>query len=213
MEPRRCGVHGLVVNADGRCVICRRGDPEAEPAKTSQEWPVVVAIAFAAVMLVFSGGYWLTRKLGEMNTKPPVVAAEVETTEPSATADEALTRYPQQQNRTASVPGAEATRPRAPTEEVTQEQLDRKKRTIAVTMYASPKCDLCQSARTFLKARGYRLTELDVEASPTDKVLLQNLNPAGTVPTFDVEGKVLVGFDRQVLERTIEDQALAKLKR
>ncbi len=212
MEPRRCGVHGLVVNADGRCVICRRGDPETEPAKTSQEWPVVVAIGFAAALLVFSGGYWLTRKLGEMNAKPPPVTAVVETAEPSATVDEGLAKYPQSVSTVPKL-GAEATRPPSPAPEITQEELDRRKRTIAVTMYASPKCDLCQSARTFMKARGYKLTELDVEASPTDKVLLQNINPAGTVPTFDVEGKVLVGYDRQVLDRTIEDLAMAKLKR
>ena len=213
MEPRRCGVHGLVVGADDRCVVCRRGDPVVGVATKSQEWPLVIALSFFAALLVFSGGYWLTRKLATMNAPPklptavalPPPTAEPEPESPNATpirrADPAR---PQ--------PGDEAQRPPDRPKELTVDELEQLKRGVKVTMYMTGPCTLCSTARTFLKTKRYRLTELDIDASPTDKVLLESVNPAGTVPTFDVEGKVLIGYDRQSLDKAIEDVARARAK-
>jgi hypothetical protein len=64
-----------------------------------------------------------------------------------------------------------------------------------------------------MKARRYTLRELDVEASATDKVLLQSVNPSGTVPTFDVAGRVLVGYDVNILDDAIEEKALKGRRR
>jgi glutaredoxin len=80
-------------------------------------------------------------------------------------------------------------------------------------MYARPNCGLCDSARTFLSSRRYKLQELDVEASPTDKVVLHSLNPAGTMPTFVVDGKTIVGYDKRVLDDAIAAAASRKLKK
>lgn len=211
MEPRRCGVHGLVVGADDRCVVCRRGDPALGVAKTSQEWPLVIALSFFAALLVFSGGYWLTRKLAVMNAPPPVpapVAAPEPTSEPEPEYRDTtpINRPVAQQPR----PGDEAQRPPEKPKELSQEELERLKRGVKVTMYMTGPCTLCSTARTFLRGRRYKLTELDIDASPTDKVLLEAVNPAASVPTFDVEGKVLIGYDRQILDKTIEDAAKAR---
>ena len=58
-----------------------------------------------------------------------------------------------------------------------------------------------------MKARGYQLRELNVESSPTDTVLLKSVNPAGTVPTFDVSGRILVGYDATILDQAIANAA------
>lgn len=213
MEPRRCGVHGLVVGADDRCVVCRRGDPALGVAKTSQEWPLVIALSFFAALLVFSGGYWLTRKLATMNAPPPL-PAPVAVLEPSSEPepeyrDTTPIRRPAAQP---GQPGAEATRPPDRPVQLSQDELEQLKRSVKVTMYMTGPCTLCSTARTFLRARRYKLTELDIDASPTDKVLLEAVNPAASVPTFDVEGKVLIGYDRQILDKAIEDAARARSK-
>jgi len=206
MEPHRCGVHGLVVGADGRCVVCRRGDPELGTPKTSREWPLVIALSFFAALIVFSGGYWLTRKLASMSQPPPALTATlpIETSEPvpeAVVAPRFATAVPR-------APG-EAPRPPDRPAEMTPEELETLKRGVKVTMYSTGPCTLCNTARTFLKNRKYKLTELDIDASPTDKVLLEAVNPAASVPTFDIAGKVLIGYDRQSLDRAIEDAAIA----
>jgi glutaredoxin 3 len=207
MEPRRCGVHGLVVGSDGRCVVCRRGDPELGTPTTSREWPLVIALSFFAALIVFSGGYWLTRKLAAMSTPPPAVTAVI----PTATAEEAApAEEPRRSVNTAPRVVGEAPRPPERPVELSDEQLEKLKRNVKVTMYSTGLCSLCGTARTFLKNRKYKLSELDIEASPTDKVLLEAINPAASVPTFDVEGRVLIGYDRQSLDRAIEDAARAR---
>ncbi len=209
MEPRRCGVHGLVVGADDRCVVCRRGDPATGAAKTSQEWPLVIALSFFAALLVFSGGYWLTRKLATNNTVPPVPPAMAPPTasEPEAEyQDTTPLRRPAQPPR----PGDEAQRPPEKPKELSAEEVEQLKRGVKVTMYMTGPCTLCSTARAFLRSRRYKLSELDIDASPTDKVLLEAVNPAASVPTFDVEGKILIGYDRQILDKAIEDAARAK---
>lgn len=210
MEPRRCGVHGLVVGADDRCVVCRRGDPAIGSAKTSQEWPLVIALSFFAALLVFSGGYWLTRKLATMNAPPPI-ATVVTVQEPTAEPEpEIRDTTPIRRPTEAPRPGLDAPRPPEKPKELTVDELERLKRSVKVTMYMTGPCSLCSTARTFLRGRRYKLTELDIDASPTDKVLLESVNPAASVPTFDVEGKVLIGYDRQILDKTIEDAARAR---
>ena len=213
MEPRRCGVHGLVVGADDRCVVCRRGDPVVGAATRSQEWPLVIALSFFAALLVFSGGYWLTRKLATMNAPPQLptaVALPPPTAEPEP--ESPIATPIRRADPSRPQPGDEAQRPPDRPKELTVDELERLKRGVKITMYMTGPCTLCSTARTFLKNKRYRLTELDIDASPTDKVLLESVNPAGTVPTFDVEGKVLIGYDRQSLDKAIEDVARARAK-
>jgi glutaredoxin len=209
MEPRRCGVHGLVVGADDRCVVCRRGDPATGSAKTSQEWPLVIALSFFAALLVFSGGYWLTRKLAT-NNAVPIVPPAMAPPAPSEAEAEYKDTTPIRRQAQPPRPGDEAQRPPEKPKELTQDELEQMKRGVKVTMYMTGPCSLCSTARTFLRGRRYKLTELDIDASPTDKVLLEAVNPAASVPTFDIEGKVLIGYDRQILDKAIEDAARSK---
>jgi hypothetical protein len=39
------------------------------------------------------------------------------------------------------------------------------------------------------------------------------VNPSGTVPTFDVAGRVLVGYDVNILDDAIEEKALKGRRR
>lgn len=212
MEPRRCGVHGLVVGDDGRCVICRRGEAEAAAPKTSSEWPIVVTLAVVAVLIVGTGGFWITRKIQEVSRAPAIptevtLPPEPEPTvvEPKATPNP-FAGEPKPWD-TVNTPVASA----PPTaDDLTPDQLEALKRKVKVTMYMTKKCGLCTSARTFMKSGNYPLIERDIEASETDKIELASINPEATVPTFDVEGVVLVGYDVNALDRAIENAALKK---
>ncbi len=208
MEVRRCGVHGLVLGDDAKCVICRRGDAVLEPPKTSSDWPIVAVLAVTAVALVISFGVWLSRNVNRREpvkedvvvAAPPPQASEAAELEQAARPTTVREELPQPQPQP---------QPSIPIAEVVDDDtvIEAQKRKVPVTMFMTPKCSLCNSARTFMKARGYRLQELNVEASPTDAVLLKAENPAGTVPTFDVSGRILVGYDPTILDEAIANAA------
>jgi glutaredoxin len=206
MEARRCAAHGLIVGDDGRCVVCRRGEVEERPA-TSSDLPVVVFVIVIGAVLTAALGYGLTKRIArvvadrpEPAAAPPPPSADVEP--PPAGP---RTRPTGARNDFPSI--SKTAEPTAPAVELTDAELDALKRRVPITLYARPDCSLCDAARIFMRRRGYKVRELDIDASATDKVLLQSINPLGSVPTFDVDGKVLVGYDRNVLEETIEAAA------
>jgi glutaredoxin len=81
---------------------------------------------------------------------------------------------------------------------------------VAVTMYVTPWCSICDRAREFLLARNVVLTERDIERAPASVRRLRKLNPALSVPTFEIEGQPYVGFNAWDLEDAIRN---AKEKR
>lgn len=210
MEVRRCGVHGLVLGDDNKCVICRRGDVEITP-RTSSDWPIVAFVCVTGLMMTGVVGYWLWRQ----SQPPPVSATALPPPPPPAEPTEeaeVVETAPRPSRTERPVPITTMSPAGVETEELTNDEIEAKKRRVPITMYMTPKCSLCNSARTFLKARGYALREFDVEASATDRVILESVNPSGSVPTFDVDGRVLVGYDAAVLDQAIEAKALKKAR-
>jgi len=65
-----------------------------------------------------------------------------------------------------------------------------------VALYTTPNCAYCQKAKVFFKEHNIAFMEYDVAK---DSVLRQEmLNRSGqmTVPVIDIDGKIVVGFDR-----------------
>ncbi|MBL9021098.1 MAG: hypothetical protein JNL21_02810 [Myxococcales bacterium] len=208
MEARRCATHGLVLGDDGRCVICRRGETPTT-ATTSSDLPVVIVVVVMGVLTIAGLGYAATKRLSGLVSSKEEPVAPIGPADGPATADvvaPAPTPTPRRQDDFPSISTSKPTAD-AQASEPTEEEIEAAKRTVPVTMYARSNCSLCDSARTFLKSRRYSLKELDVEASATDKVELLALNPAGTMPTFVIDGKTLVGYDRTVLNEAIEKAA------
>lgn len=212
MEPRRCAVHGLIAGEDGRCVICRRGEPEEQTPNTSAEWPLVVTLAVVAGLFVSAGGYWLHKKTTQGSTVDvPIAAVPPETPKVAPPVVDTPNPFAHEKKPWDPEPLTAEPPPTAAPEGPDPAQIEQKKRQVRVTMFMTPACSLCNTARLYFKSRQYSLKELDIQASPTDKVLLGSKNPAGTVPTFDVEGMILVGYDPGSLDAAIEAKAKAKL--
>ena len=214
MEARRCATHGLILGEDGRCVICRRGETPTTPT-TSSDLPVVIIVVVMGVLTIAGLGYAATKRLSglvsskEPPTEPVGPPAAPETAEVAAPAPTPTPR------RRDDFPSISTSRPTAVAQpaELSEEEIEAAKRAVPITMYARSNCSLCDSARAFLKSRRYALKELDVEASATDKIELQSLNPAGTMPTFVVDGKTVIGYDRTVLNEAIEKAAMRRVKK
>lgn len=76
-----------------------------------------------------------------------------------------------------------------------------------VTLYTTRWCPACAQARAWLERRGIPYDERDVEESPAAAARNRMLNRAGTVPTIEVEGTVLVGFSADELRTAIDRAA------
>jgi glutaredoxin-like YruB-family protein len=75
---------------------------------------------------------------------------------------------------------------------------------MAVKLYTTPTCSYCKQLKRFLKESGVRFTEYNV-ASDTRKAdeMMKKSGQMG-VPVLDVNGKVIVGFNRPEIERALK---------
>jgi glutaredoxin len=76
-------------------------------------------------------------------------------------------------------------------------------RRVPIELYTAAWCSACASAHRWLDAHDVRYEEIDVDRRPGAVDQLAALNPRRTLPTFDIDGDVLVGFDPARLETAI----------
>ena len=84
---------------------------------------------------------------------------------------------------------------------------------VDVIVYYTSWCPACRSLRGYLAQRGIRSTEYDIENDSAAKARQRALNPRGSIPTVDIEGQVLIGFDPKGIEAAIDRAARARLQR
>lgn len=78
---------------------------------------------------------------------------------------------------------------------------------VPVAMYMTEWCPVCRHARDWLEEGGYPFVEHDIERDPQAAVFFVAVNPRGSVPTFDVGGRIVVGFDPDQLRAAIAEAA------
>jgi glutaredoxin len=66
---------------------------------------------------------------------------------------------------------------------------------VPIELYSASWCSACATAHRWLDANNVRYEEIDVDHRPGARAQLVALNPRRTLPTFDIDGDVLVGFD------------------
>jgi glutaredoxin len=66
---------------------------------------------------------------------------------------------------------------------------------IHVLVYTASWCDVCKKAEAWMTRRGIPFEERDVTAYAGYQQELLQLNPGGGIPTFSVDGEVMVGFN------------------
>jgi glutaredoxin len=80
-------------------------------------------------------------------------------------------------------------------------------RRVPIELYTATWCSACASAHRWLDANDVHYVEIDVDRRPGARDQLAALNPRRTLPTFDIDGDVLVGFDPGRLETAITTAA------
>jgi glutaredoxin 3 len=70
---------------------------------------------------------------------------------------------------------------------------------VHVIIYSASWCPACQRAKAWMTAHDIAFEERDIDASTEYVQQLRLLNPSMSIPTFDIDGKVTVGFPQVVL--------------
>ncbi len=78
---------------------------------------------------------------------------------------------------------------------------------ISIDMYTATWCQACQAAHRWMDQEHIAYHEIDVDRHSDAIAQLSVLNPRRTLPTFDVDGQVLVGFDQVALTSAIDGAA------
>ena len=74
-----------------------------------------------------------------------------------------------------------------------------------VAVYSTPTCPYCRQAKEYLKEKGIQFTEHNVATDlEARNAMVQKSGQLG-VPVIEVDGSVVVGFDRGKLEELLAD--------
>jgi len=70
----------------------------------------------------------------------------------------------------------------------------------SITIYSTPTCGFCKMAKDYLTSKNIPYTEVDVSRDiPRQQEMIAKSGQFG-VPVIDVDGKIIVGFDKRKLD-------------
>ncbi len=80
-------------------------------------------------------------------------------------------------------------------------------RDVHVVVYTTRWCSVCKRAKAWMTSQGIAYEERNIEQSSEYAGKMRAINPRGSIPTFDIEGQVLVGFSEQGLVASMQNAA------
>lgn len=72
-----------------------------------------------------------------------------------------------------------------------------------VSIYSTPSCTYCKMAKDFFKEKGILYEEFDVASDSAKRSEMIAKSGQLGVPVIDVEGSVLVGFNKEALSKAL----------
>ena len=210
-ESRRCEIHGTALTSTGRCILCER---RAQVAQTSSgrglSWLLVgvvgAAIAAAVGLRIHSA----------LEDRAAFAAARRDSTPPISTA--AAVAAPPEAATVATIGTAAALAPTEPHADPNEARrlhelrVAEAERSVQIDLYGEGWCPSCRKARAWLDANAISYTYRDT-SDPVNKHTMRALNPKSTIPTIDIEGEVLVGFNPQRMRASIRRAAEVRVAR
>ena len=74
---------------------------------------------------------------------------------------------------------------------------------VDVNVYTTPICPWCKRVKDFLSAKGVPFTEINVAGNQEAAQEMIRKSGQMGVPVTDVDGRIIVGFDRDALENAL----------
>lgn len=69
-----------------------------------------------------------------------------------------------------------------------------------ITIYTTSVCHFCVKAKEYFKSKGLEYTEHNVTLDPAMATLMIQKSGQMGVPVIDIDGKIVVGFDKRKLD-------------
>ena len=76
-----------------------------------------------------------------------------------------------------------------------------------VTVYSTPTCSWCTTLKTHLKKNGIRFSDIDVSRDQKAAEAMQRRSGQAGVPQTDINGEMIVGFDKTRINNLLDIQA------
>lgn len=72
-----------------------------------------------------------------------------------------------------------------------------------ITIYTTPSCVYCKMTKAFFKENNVQYQEKDVASDDTAREEMMKKSGQLAVPVIDIDGKILVGFDKGTLKQAL----------
>ena len=71
-----------------------------------------------------------------------------------------------------------------------------------ILTYTSPTCPFCHQAKEYLDSKKIKYTDFDVTDPKNAQTMIDKSGQMG-VPVLDIEGKIIVGFDKAAIDKEL----------
>ena len=75
--------------------------------------------------------------------------------------------------------------------------------TKSVTIYSADWCAFCHAAKNYMDSKGIKFEEKNVEEKPEYAVESVEKSGQRGIPVIDIDGKIIVGFDRSAIDAAL----------
>ncbi|GAA0071955.1 glutathione S-transferase N-terminal domain-containing protein [Clostridium sardiniense] len=73
-----------------------------------------------------------------------------------------------------------------------------------IKIYSTSWCPACVKAKKYLNMKGIAFEEVNVADKHEDRNEVQKVSGQRTVPVLDIDGKVIVGFDKKAIDEALK---------
>lgn len=218
-----CEKHELPLDRNGECELCRLSDmPSKAPPAGNAWWALIIPLVLVAggiawALASFESEPGATPQRGVRTTTPRPVNPPPPKEEPRVPEPETIPEPPPVPGDDVPIPQPspkstqldEAPPRGAPptTTNIPEWKWDLARRRVTITMYATQWCGVCRKAREYMQKNGIDFTELDTDESSAAGERLGELNPRRTIPTFQIDEQVYIGFQEGLFEAKINQAA------